>query len=119
MKKKLFFYVFFVMFVVFVTGCTKYIQVPYQVNNTIYSTTIIQNHTIEYVNVSTPCDCSYNTTDLGDPKYILGLIQQIKRCEDNIIRHWNLTECVWEIEKLNKSLANCNESLNEIKELLD
>ena len=101
-------------------GCTKYINVPvpYLVNNTIYRETVIQNHTIEYVNVTTNATHNCNVSNTST-RYIIDLITQVKRCEDNIERHWNLTECVWEIERLNKSLHNCNESLEVIKDLLD
>ena len=106
------------IFVLLCYGCTKIVEIPVPVNHTIYSTTVIQNNTITYVNVTIPGDCSCNTTNTT-PKHFLSLIVQLKRCEDNIIRHWNLTECVWEIEKLNRSLASCNESLEEIRGLLD
>ena len=108
------------LFALLLVGCTKIVEipVPVQVNHTIYSISVIQNRTIEYINISTPADCNCNTTNTT-PKHFLSLIGQLKRCEDNIVRHWNLTECVWEIEKLNRSLASCNESLEEIRELLD
>ena len=115
-------YIILYVLLIVLAGCTRYIPQPYQVNNTIYSTTIVQNHTIEYINITnnitTAQDCACNTTNTST-KYILGLIQQIKRCEDSVVRKWNLTECVWEMEKINRSLAQCNDSLEEIRELLE
>lgn len=104
-----------IMLVVLI-GCTRYITQPV-VNHTIYRETVIYNHTIEYINVSVDdCNCEVSNSST---RYILNLIRQIKQCESNIVDNWNLTECVWEIERLNKSLTNCNESLEDIRELLD
>ena len=111
--------IYLMVVVLLLVGCTEYVPVPVQVNHTIYrdNTTVIQNHTIEYRN-ATAADCECNVTNTST-KYILGLIQQIKRCEDNIVRHWNLTQCSWQVESMNRSLASCNDSLEEIRELLD
>jgi len=99
---------------------------------TIYKniTVTVQNHTIEYRNSTVECNCSNsfinetNCTDNSfinnaDTQYILGLIRQIKRCEERELKYWNATECWWEVEAMNRSLVKCNDSLEEIREALD
>lgn len=106
--------------VLLLIGCTRYI--PAEINRTIYKEIVVYNGTTEYINITAPCPdcvCNCNTTNGdSDPKYVIGLIQELKRCEANLYSDFNLTECTWEIEKLNQSLTNCNESLEEIRELL-
>ena len=111
---------FNIVWVLLLVGCTRYIDVPYPVTNTIYSNTTIHNHTIEYVNVTTPCICDKNVTPINEsPRYIIGLIQQLKRCEGSIARRINLSDCVEEMDKMNRSWTACNDDLEDIKELLD
>jgi len=100
-----------------VTGCTRYIAVPGNNTHT-ESSHYYYNTTTEYVNVTQDCVQVCNVTE-ADPKYVLGLIQQIKRCENNLVTNINLTECTWELEKINRSLGNCTESLEDIKDLID
>lgn len=95
--------------VVIVQGCTKYVPVPYPVNVSIYNNTVIQNNTIKYLNVTQPCNNITNTS----AKYILGLIQQIKRCEKNLVSNWNLSECVWEMEKMNETIDDYADDLDD------
>lgn len=107
-----------ILMCILLVGCKpqiEYINVTHTINNTIYIEKEVKVEVIKYINITEPCE--YNETT--SPKYFLSLIQQIKRCEAQLARDWNITECEWEIQKLNHSLNECNESLKAIKELLE
>lgn len=77
-------------------------------------TVYIQNHTVEYVNISTPCDCD----PAKDSEYIINLIRQLKACEHTTYKNYSLNDCREELESMNRTLGECNKTLNEIMEVV-
>ena len=106
--------------ILLLVGCSsapkiEYINITHTntINNTIYQDRIVE--VIKYVNTTEPCFCN----DTYSPTYFLSLIKQIKVCEAQLASDWNITECEWEITRLNHSLTVCNTSLNTIRDVLD
>lgn len=120
-KPHIFFYIFLMIFLVSCSSeiiITEYIQndsCPPPTENTIeVNRTVYINNTVYIQNRS-----EFNYTSNETTNYVIGLIRRIKRCETLQNRYMNVTECEWELERLNKSLIDCNNSLNKIKEALD
>lgn len=116
-NKKLKCWVLFIIMSILLNGCTKYI--PVEVPIYIQNTTEIVNTTQIYINQS--CNCTnntYSTTPFNTTtERVLDLIQRLKRCEDRIIRHMNLSDCQDEMIKMNETITRLNDTLNEIKNI--
>ena len=106
-------------------GCIQEVTVIEYVQNdscpvcTVHTTII--NQTI-YINNTVECNCT-NITHIEIPEtnnsYILTLIRRLEWYEEQQWMKLNLNDCLTEMERYNKSLKECNESLTKMREALE
>jgi hypothetical protein len=92
------------------TTITRIEYIQNRTNQTVY----VQNVTVKYVNTSKPCTNNISSEPTSQNDYVLGLIKQIKRCENMAYKNYTLNDYRYELEKLNRSFLVCNQTLTEV-----
>ncbi len=101
-----------IVIIVNIDGCTTIIERNITrnitINRTINNTIYIYNTTIEQCNITCkncpPCS-EYNRD------YVLSLIRQLKRLEENQDKYWNNTECYDDLNHTDIELKECKAEL--------
>ncbi len=85
-----------------IVGCSPDI-VYIDRNNTIYINRTITNTTTLTINNTIPCNNTEINTTIYDRDYVLGMIRQLKRYEDqqDTYYNYNETDCMWELNQSN------------------
>ena len=94
-------------------GCTNPEVIYIDHNQTIYIDKIINQTHYENITIVMPCNITQpiiNTT-IYDKTYVLGLIQQLKRHEQNQDKYFNDSQCN---DDLNKSQTSLYKAENEL-----
>ena len=111
-----------ILLLLLLTSCTCQPKVI-EKNITIEKEVIIEKEIIKYVNISIHNDSnSINPTQRysNNKSYVLSLIRQLKHCESQIDRDFNLTDYKWKFQECNKTLnatiidlENCKDTCND------
>jgi len=117
-------YIFFIL-LIFLIGCYSpeplVVYETKEVNICENNTITIFNETIKYINAT--CNCTNETIYINEScrfedDYVFELIRRIKFLENRYDDYTNLT-LEYELKECHDELFDCNETLEELRELLD
>jgi len=109
---------FFFILLIFLIGCSS--SKPLVVHE-IKEVNICENNTVvlnETVYINETCDTIYNESCKFEDDYVFELIRRVKFLENRHDDYTNLT-IEYELEDCQDELFDCNETLEELRDLLD